>query len=96
MDDIICGAKSLPDFLKKLHIIFDIFLEYNISIKPNKSFFNYFNIGFLDQKINFLGLTNSEEKFRAMNLLNYSKTLGMLKYYLRLIDYLRNYIHYYA
>ena len=38
IDDIIYKAKSLSDLLKKLHIFFDIFLKYNISIKPTKSF----------------------------------------------------------
>lgn len=47
VDDIICGAKSLSNLLKKLRILFDIFLEYNISIKPSKSFFNYSNVGLL-------------------------------------------------
>lgn len=41
VDDIICGAKSLPDLLQKLRILFEIFLEYNISIKPTKSYLNY-------------------------------------------------------
>ena len=41
VDDIICGAKSLPDLLDKLQVLFDIFLYYNISIKPTKSFLNY-------------------------------------------------------
>lgn len=49
MDDIICGAKSLPDLLKKLRILFDIFVKYNISIKPSKSFLNYPDVGLLGQ-----------------------------------------------
>lgn len=47
VDDIICGAKSLPDLLQKLCILFDIFLEYNISIKPTKSYLNYPDVGLL-------------------------------------------------
>lgn len=96
VDNIICGAKSLPDFLEKLRILFNIFLEYNISIKPTKSFFNYPNIELLGKKINFLGLTTSEEKLRAISFFNYSETLSVLEYYLGLTGYLRNYIHYYA
>lgn len=96
MDDIICKAKSLLDLLKKLYILFNIFLEYNISIKPGKSFLNYPNIRLLGQKVNFLGLTTLEEKFKAINLLNYPKILSTLEYYLGLTGYLRNYIYYYA
>ena len=49
MDDIICEAKSLTDLLQKLCILFDIFLEYNISIKPTKSFLNYPDVKLLGQ-----------------------------------------------
>lgn len=95
-DDIICKAKSLPDLLEKLCISFDIFLEYNISIKLSKFYFNYFDVGLLSQKVNFLNLTTLEKKLKAINLLNYLKTLDTLKYYLRLTNYLHNYIHYYV
>ena len=47
VDDIVCGAKSLPDLLSKLRVLFDIFLRYNISIKPTKSFLNYPDVGLL-------------------------------------------------
>lgn len=96
IDDIICGARSLSDLLKKLCIFFKIFFKYNIFIEPTKSFFNYLDIGFLGQQVNFLGLTTSEEKLWAIKHFTYPKTLGALKYYLGLISYLRNYIHFYA
>lgn len=96
IDDIICKAKSFSNLLKKLHILFDIFLEYNISIKPTKSFLNYLDIGFLGQRVNFLGLTTSEEKLWAIKRLTYPKIMGALKYYLKLTGYLHNYIHFYA
>ena len=96
IDDIICRAKSLSNLLEKLRILFDIFLKYNISIKPNKSFLNYPDVGLLGQQVSSLGLTTSEEKLRAVKYLTYPKTLGALEYYLGLTGYLRNYIHFYA
>ena len=96
MDDIICAAKSLTDPLQKLRILFDIFLKYNISIKPTKSFLNYPDVGLLGQQVNSLGLTTSKEKLRAIKHLTYPETLGLLEYYLGLTGYLRNYIHFYA
>ena len=96
VDDIICGARSLSDLLEKLYILFDIFLEYNISIKPTKSFFNYPNVGFLGQSVNSLGLTTLEEKLWAIKHLTYPEMLGGLEYYLGLTGYRRNYIHFYA
>ena len=76
--------------------MFDIFLHYNISIKPTKSYLNYPNVGLLGQQVNSLDLTTSEEKLRAIRLLTYPDTLGALEYYLGLIRYLQNYIHFSA
>ncbi len=96
VDDIICDAKSLPDLLDKLRVLFDIFLRYNILIKPMKSFLNYPDVGLLGQRVNSLGLTTSDEKLKAIRLLTYPDTFGALEYYLGLIGYLQSYIHFYA
>ena len=80
VDDIICSARSLPDLLNKLRILFDIFRYYNISIKPTKSYLNYPDVGLLGQRVNFLGLNTSEEKLRAIRLLTYPDTLEALEY----------------
>lgn len=47
INNIICKVKSLSNLFQKLYILFDIFLKYNISIKPTKSYLNYSNIGLL-------------------------------------------------
>ena len=60
IDDIVCGARSLPDLLNKLRTLFEIFFKYNISISPTKSFLNYPDVAFLGQQVNSLGLTTSE------------------------------------
>ena len=96
IDDIICGGSSLDDLLHKLRILFEIFLRYNISIKPTKLYLNYPDVGLLGQRVNFLGLTTSDEKLNAIRLLRYPETLGALEYYLGLTGYLRSYIHFYA
>lgn len=49
INDIIYGKSSLKNLLRKLRILFEIFLYYNIFIKPTKSYFNYFDIGFFGQ-----------------------------------------------
>lgn len=89
-------ATSVSDFLAKFRIFFNIFVDYNIFIKPIKTFFNYPNVGFLGQRVNSLGLTTAEDKFKAIQLLCYPDTLGSLEYYLGLTGYLRSYVHYYT
>ncbi len=96
VDDIICGARLLDDLLSKLRILFEIFVAYNISIKPTKTFFNYPDVGLLGQEVNTLGLTKAKKKLDAIRLLQYPLTVGALEYYLGLTGYLRSYIHYYA
>ena len=61
-----------------------------------KSYFNYPNVILLEQRINSLKLLISEEKLKAVCLLKYPKTLGVLEYYLGFTRYLKSYIHYYA
>ena len=94
VDDIVCGG--LANLLTKLCVFFDIFLRYNILIQLTKSYLNYPDVALLGQHINFLGLSTSEEKLKAVCLLKYPKTLEALEYYLGLTGYLRFYIHYYA
>ena len=96
VDNIICGARSLNDFLSKLCILFEIFIAYNISIKLTKTFLNYPDVRLLGQEVNTLGLTTTKEKLDAIRLLQYPLKGGALEYYLGLTDYLHSYIYYYT
>ena len=96
INDIVCAAKLLPDLLDKLRTLFEIFLAYNISISPTKSYLNYPDMMFLGQRVDFLGLTTSEQKLKAIKLLTNPDTLGALEYYMGLTSYLTNYIHFYT
>ena len=91
-----CGAKSLFDLLDKLRTLFKIFLAYNISISPTKSYLNYPNVVILGQQVDSLGLTTSNQKLRAIKLLTYFDTLETFEYYLGLTEYLMSYIHFYV
>ena len=82
IDDIMCGAKPLPDLLDKLRTLFEIFLAYNISISPTKSYLNYPSVVLLSQRVDSLGLTTFVQKLKAIKLLTYPNTLRALKYYL--------------
>lgn len=68
--------------LRKLQIFFSIFIAFNIYIKSTKTFFHYFDIRLLGQKVNLLGLTIVEEKLRAIRELTNPNSLEVLKYYL--------------
>lgn len=96
INNIICNMRSLPNLFKKLQILFDILLHDNIFIKPTKSYLDYLNVRYLDQQVNSLGLTISDKKLRAIQLLTYPNILRVLEYFLGPIRYLRGYIHFYT
>ena len=50
----------------------------------------------LGQRVNSLGLTTSDKRLKAICLLAYPNTWGVLEYYLGLTRYLQNYIYFYA
>lgn len=86
----------MVDLLMKLRQLFEIFIIYNISIKPIKTYLNYPNISLLGQRVNSLSLTMVEEKLKVIQLLCYPNMLSVLEYYLSLTNYLCSYIYLYA
>ena len=95
VNDIVIEAKSLIDYLLNLKSLFELFIKYNILISSMKIFLDYLNINLLKRRINLFDLVIVEDKLEAIKTLKYLITLRVLKYYLDLIDYLRNNVHYY-
>ncbi len=96
MNDIVIFSRTLTDHLKHLHVMFQLFAKKRISISSKKSFINYSSVILLDQKIDDFDLTISVEKLKTIISLNFSQTLHMLDIYLDIINWLRNYVSYYA
>ena len=76
--------------------MFQLFIQYNIIFKVKKKYLKYSSISFLKQKIDNLKLITSKNKLKVIITLSFSKTLKDLKIYLKMTNYLRNYIFYYA
>lgn len=96
IDDIVTGAATLPEHLQDLRSLFGLFVEYNITVSPNKAYLGYPDVNLLGRKVNSFGLISPEEKLKAISELRYSTTLGELEHYLGLTGYLRQYVHFYA
>ena len=96
VDDIVIYFKTLDEHKIHLRSIFDMFKINNISIKSKKIFIDYFTVHLLKQKMNFLELTTTEKKLKTISRLSYSKTLQSLKIYLKLIEWLRDYVFMYV
>ena len=96
IDDIVIFNKILKEHLQHLQKILNLFREMNIILKSFKTFLNYSNIVLLKQKVNNLELITSKNKLKAIMVLSFSKNLKNLKTYFEMIEYLKNYISYYA
>ena len=68
----------------------------NIHLSSRKSFLDYSFVQLLNQKIDALELTTTKEKFIVIINLFFLRILVQLEKYLDLIEYLRQYITYYA
>ena len=96
MNDIVIFNKTFDEHLFYLNIIFQLFKRMNIVIKSIKTYLNYFSIALLDQKINSLNFITIEKKLKVISKLQFLNSLKLLKFYLNLIEWMRNYVFYYA
>ena len=93
---ILCRFRFFDDYITHFRVIFEIFSKYNISIELIKMFLKYFNVTFLEQKINPLSLSTIEERLKVLSMIKFSTTIKNLKYYLKLTKHIRNQIHHYS
>ena len=95
MNDVVIKAKSLIKHLLNLRSLFELFIKYNISISSIKIFFNYSNVNLFKRCVNFIRFFTIENKLEIIKTIKYLTILKDLKYYLDLINYLRNSVYYY-
>ena len=96
VDDIVIFFNTLKKYLKHLTFIFALFKEYNIVIKTFKIYFDYFIIVLLNQRVNNFDLFIVENKLKIIFDLKFFHIFKHLKIYLDKIEYLRQYVIYYA
>ena len=96
IDDVVIKSNSLKEHLTHLKIVFNLFVKFNIAIKLIKMFIDYSDVALLEQRVNSLKFSISEEKFKAIASIKFSETLQNLKHYFELTKYIRDHIHYYA
>ena len=96
IDDIVIRSKSLNEHIFHLRQVFFLFVKKNIDLNSIKVFLSYSKVTLLRQRINALDLSIIENRIKALTSLKMSETLAQLETYLKLIDYIRQYIHHYA
>ena len=96
VNHIVIFFNTLKKHLKHLTFIFVLFKKYNIVIKTFKIYFDYFIIVLLNQRVNNFDMFIVENKLKIIFDLKFSHILKYLKIYLDKIEYLRQYVVYYA
>ena len=96
INDLIIFLKTLKDHKKHFSIIFSLFDKFEISLNRVKTYLKYLSIILLDQWVNRFGMIISEKWIMIIQELKFLKTLKNLEIYLNLIDWLHQYILYYA
>jgi hypothetical protein len=96
IDDVIVFNKTLKEHLNHLTQLFALFQHLNITLKAKKTYLRYSSIFLLRQKIDSLNLIIAEDKLKIIVNLSFSRILKNLKRYLEVIEWLRDYVTYYA
>ena len=96
IDDIVVFSHTLNDHLEHLRKVFHLYKTRRITLSPNKSFLGYPTVTLLRQQVDSLGLSISEEKIKAIQALQFPKTLRDLEIYLGMMGWLRSSIRNYA
>ena len=96
INDVIVFSSSLEKHLRHFEKNIRFFEKWNITLKTSKTYLEYFSISLLDQKVDNFELTTTMKKLKTITNLSFFKTLKDLKIYFDIIEYLRNYVSYYA
>ena len=96
INDIVFFSTFLNQHIEHLNKNFQRFFKYDVILNFKKSFFEYSSIILFDQIVNVFEMITSEKKFAVIIKLVFSKIFKKLKIYVKLINWMRNYISYYA
>ena len=96
VNDIVIFSVMLKEHLQHLHEVFNVLTEKNICLSLKKSYLDYPSVKLLGQRVDTLELVTAADKLAAITQLKFLKSLSVLKKYLSLTEYLRQYILKYA
>ena len=96
VNDIVIFNHILKEHLIHLNQIFQFFEFYDINLSFKKFFFDYFTITLLNQKINAFEFIIVVDKLIAIVKLNFFYIFKNFEIYLDLIDWLRDFVFWYA
>jgi hypothetical protein len=96
IDDIIIFSATFEKHVKHLSLIFQRLFDYDIKFNSCKAFLNFSSIALLEQHVDEFDLHAVKNKVVVILNWKFLITLKALKIYLRFIEWLRDYVAWYA
>ena len=96
VNDIMIFNKILMKHVQHLHAVFDLLNFKKMTLSFKKSFLDYSTVILLRQKVDAFDFIAAADKIAAIQKLDFFYILTDLKLYLKLTEYLRDYVPYYA
>ena len=96
VDNIVIFSKTLTNYVSYLHSVFNLLNIKKVILSSKKSFLRFSIVILLDQKVDAFEFIAIVEKIIVIQKLKFSHKLVDLKLYLKLTNWLRNYISFYA
>jgi hypothetical protein len=96
INDITIFSLTLEKHLRHLSVIFQRLLDYDIKLNSCKTFLSFSSIALFEQLVDELDLHAVKDKITVILNWKFSTNLKVLKIYLEFIEWLRNYMTWYA
>ena len=96
IDDIIIFSRIRKNHLKHLKIVFERLFFYDVIFNFAKKILNFFFLILLNQIMNALKFITAKKKLIAIVQLIFSRILNAFEIYLKLTEWMRNYVSYYV
>ena len=90
IDNIIIFFKIFNDHVNYLRKLFSKLIKLRIILNVKKTFFNYFNVTLLKQKIDVFDLSITKKRIVVVKTIRYFKNFKTLEIYLDLTNYQKN------
>lgn len=87
---VIATNGTIDEHLRDVKLVFARLKEKNIAISPKKSFFTAPTAVMLRRYVNSFGLSTTKERLKAVNALEFPRTLKDLKHFISLTEYIRH------
>ena len=96
IDDIMSFFKIFNDHVDHLRKLFSKLIKLRIILSVKKTFFNYFNITLLKQKIDVFDLSITKKRIVVVKTIRFFKNFKTLEIYLDLTNYQKNKMTWYT